>query len=145
MTIAALNIKPADDPFALYNDYWEKPVALDAIPDPERWYLIVRPIGKKLRTKGGLILPDQMIDDQDWTHGAGVVIKTGPSCYRGRKYADLGLTPEDAPQPGTLVVFESRAAPRRIRIDGQLYLIIIDDTVWGRATLDELSRLSFTI
>mgnify|MGYP001179290597 CR=1 FL=1 len=145
MAITKLKVDVANaDPFAIYNDYWDKPVPdLAAIPDPERYYMIVRQVGKK-RKIGSIILSEQTVADQDWTHGAAVVVKLGPSVYRGRKYEDMGLTPADAPQPGTLVMFEARS-PKRIKIDGELYLIIADDATFARPSLAELGRLAFTI
>lgn len=140
--IFSVDAAPAD-PFAIYADYWDKAVpALAHIPNPQRWYMIVRQIGKK-RKVGSIILTEQAVDDQDWTHGAAVVIKTGPSVYRGRKYEEIGLAPSDAPQPGEIVLFEARA-PRRIWIDGEVYLIIADDAVHSTVDLESLKHVSFT-
>lgn len=133
----------AGDPFAKFNDYWEVPVPpLNKLPRPKRWYMLVRQIGQKRKVRG-LLLPQQMVDDQDWTHGAAVVIKLGPSVYRGRKYEELGLTPEDAPKVGEIVYFEARS-PRRIWHKGQCYLIIADDATHSDDDLENLDDISFT-
>lgn len=108
----------------------------------ETTQILLRPVGIKRRV-GAIILADQTVDDQYWTHGLGRVAKLGPSVYRGKRFADLGLSPEDAPAIGTVVNYNART-PRRIKIDGEVFIIVNDDAIGLRIDPKQAHRVSFT-
>lgn len=118
-------------------------VPLEAIIEPDRWNIVIKQIGIKKKV-GSIYIPLEAQDAQSYTHGMAVVVKVGPSVYRGRKFEELNLTPDDGPKPGNIVYFEARM-PRRLKIDGEEYLIIPDDAVIGRFDRKHINRVSFTI
>jgi hypothetical protein len=117
-------------------------VPLKAIPDPARFNVIVKQVN--LRKKiGSIEIPDTVLADQQWHHGMGLVVKVGPSVYRGAKFADVGLTPEDGPKVGELWWFTARA-PLRLYVDNELYMLLSDDGLNGKFDRYELDRVRFT-
>jgi co-chaperonin GroES (HSP10) len=99
---------------------------------------------RKTSANGLIILTDQTIADQHWTHGMAEVVAVGPSVYRGKKFEDMGLTPEDGPKVGDIVFFESRA-PRRFKFNGELLLMVPDDAIGFSVDPDHADKISFTI
>jgi hypothetical protein len=120
----------------------------DPMPDlagieVETTQILLKPVGIK-RRKGAIIFSDQTIDDQYWTHGLGRVAKLGPSVYRGKRFADLGLSPEDAPPVGAVVNYNART-PRRVKIDGEVFIIVNDDAIGLRIDPAQAHRITFHI
>jgi hypothetical protein len=117
---------------------------LDKVPDPERWNLCIRQLGIKEKI-GSLYIPDSVKDAQSYTHGMGVVLKVGKCVYRGRKYEDLGLTPEDGPQVGDIICFRAHTAPTRLKVQDIEVMYIPDDAFYARATPDMVDSISFKL
>jgi hypothetical protein len=115
---------------------------LEAVPDPRLYYIVITQVAIKKKV-GNIILPDQAVADQDWTHGLGMVVKVGPSVGRGRRFEDLGDV--EIPEPGDLLTFRAGASPIRYRIDGRLFLVITDDSVICKVDRKHLHRIKFTV
>lgn len=111
---------------------------------PERWLMIVTPVGIKKKSKGGILIPEQAQDDQYWTSGLGMVVAHGPAVYRGRQFADKGLSPEDAPPVGSLVVYNAKT-PLRVKVDDLVLIYINDDATLARVPdASQAHRIVFT-
>lgn len=108
------------------------------------WHCVVKQIGIRRKSKGGLILPDQTVADQEWTHGLCMVVKAGPACYRGKKFEDLGIEPEDAPKPGELYLFTARS-PERIKVADETFILVPDDALKVRVDRKYINDISFKI
>ena len=115
----------------------------EALPDPDRFYMICKPVGLKKKV-GSIILTDSTVDNQQWTHGMVRILKAGPAVYVGKRYADMGLLPEDAPKVGDIVYIQPRQ-PMRFKVDGELYLMVQDDAVIGRVPKEHAHRIAFDI
>lgn len=117
-------------PYDLTDKWLGEPVAPDwllARFHLERYQILVRQLGIK-RKIGTLIMPDQVVDAQRWTHGLVLIVKCGPGVFAGKRFEDMGLSVEDAPKPGDVCGVESRiAASRRNYLLGQEYFILPDD------------------
>ncbi len=118
---------------------------LDKIPAPDRYYLCVKQIQIQTKTASGIIIPDQTVDAQTWTHGLAIVLAVGPSSYKGRKMEDLGLSSEDAPQVGTIICFRCRGAPERFKVQGVEVMYIPDDAPYARPTPEQVPFISFKL
>lgn len=126
------------------SDIWfGENVPLEAIPDPDRFNLVVKQVEIKKKI-GSIIVPSSTIDAQSWTHGMAVVVKRGPSVYRGKKFEEMGLSPDDGPKVGDVIYYESRA-PRRFKVDGEEFLVIPDDAVIARFHRAHISRIGFSL
>jgi co-chaperonin GroES (HSP10) len=97
---------------------------LDRMPDPTGWRLMILPYRGKNRTSGGVLLPDQVVDNSQLATVVGYVLKTGPLCY-----ADTAKFP-DGPwcKAGDWVIF-ARYAGSRFRIDGGEVRVLNDDEI----------------
>ncbi len=82
-------IKPSD---------WITP---DETPDPSPlprvvgWSILIRPQSVVNKTKGGLVLPDVLMDDLSRAHTVGRVLAMGSLCYthpdfRGERFCNVG-------------------------------------------------------
>jgi co-chaperonin GroES (HSP10) len=145
VTSSDIPAKFCPDAPAPFDELWcGETVPLEAIPEPERFHCVVKQVNLR-RKVGSIVLPDQVVSDQEWSHGLAVVVKTGPAQYQGAKFADMGLSQEKhGLKQGDLVFFEARA-PRRMKVDGELYAFIPDDAVLGRFDRRHVHRVSFTI
>lgn len=131
-------------PSSIGDDIWlGETVPVEAIPNPDRFNLVIKQVEIKKKI-GAIIIPGQVVDTQSYTHGMAVVVKAGPSVYRGKKFEDMGLTPEDGPKVGDVVFYESRA-PRRFKVDGEEFLVIPDDAVIARFDRAHLNRIGFNL
>jgi co-chaperonin GroES (HSP10) len=147
-TIAGIAVDKSD-PFAAvrpYVDLLDKDgkdltIPLEALPYPERFNLIVKPVGIK-RKVGSIILADQTVDAQQWTHGTAVVCKVGPSVFKGQRFKDMDLKPSDGPKVGDLVYIMPRN-PNRFEVDGELYMLIADDGIFARLDPKHAHRITY--
>lgn len=119
-------------------------LALEHIEDMHRFYMLVKPVGIKKKTKGGIILADTTVADQEWTHGIVQVCMLGPSFYKGKRFEDQGLTPEHGPQVGQLVYIQPRT-PIRFKIKGELFIAIADDGPVLTFNPDKIENISFMV
>ena len=143
MTDAMHAVLTENNPFAAVQPYVdnELKVPLEALPNPERFNLIVKPVGIK-RKVGSIILADQSVDAQEWTHGTALVCKVGPSVFRGQRFKDMGLAPSDGPKVGDLVYIMPRN-PNRFEVDGELYMLIADDGIYARLDPQHAHRIKY--
>ena len=55
---------------------------LDRLPDPTGWRILVLPYKGQGKTKGGIILSDETIEERGYTTVTALVLKVGPDAYR---------------------------------------------------------------
>ena len=58
---------------------------LERLPDPTGWRILVLPYKGQGKTKGGIILADETIEERGYTTVTGLVLKMGPDCYTDEK------------------------------------------------------------
>ena len=51
---------------------------LERLPDPTGWRILVLPYKGQGKTKGGIILADETIEERSYTTVTGLVLKVGP-------------------------------------------------------------------
>jgi co-chaperonin GroES (HSP10) len=143
ITDAIREVLTEKDPFAAVRPYVNEDlnIPLEALPYPERFNLIVRQVSIKKKI-GSIILADQTVSAQEWTHGTAVVCKVGPSVFRGQRFKDMGLGPEDGPKVGDLVYVMPRN-PNRFEVDGELYMLIADDGIFARLDPKHAHRITY--
>lgn len=122
----------------------EKFPDLRHVPEPARYYLIIRQLGIKEKI-GSVLLPDSAKDAQSYTHGVGVVLKVGPAAFKGRKFEDMGLTNEQGPKPGDVVQFQARGVPTRFKVQDIELLAIPDDAYYATVLPEQVPYVSFAL
>ena len=118
-----------------------------ALP-PQLYYCSVVPCNTVKQTRGGILLADQAVDHQKWTHGLGMVIATGPAVYRGRTFQELGLEPKDGPQSGDLVLYDPKI-PKKLQFDWKgrprEVVMVADHAFYAHVRREDINKISFVI
>lgn len=98
--------------------------AIDRIPRPTGWRIVVLPFRPPKKTKSGIVLAEQAVERQQIATVCGYVVSTGPLAY-----ADTDKFPEGPwCKKGDWIIF-GRYAGARISIDGGEIRILNDDEV----------------
>ena len=58
---------------------------LERLPNPTGWRILVLPYKGQGKTKGGIILADETIEERSYTTVTGLVLKVGPDAYRDKE------------------------------------------------------------
>jgi len=99
---------------------------MSKVPTPTGWRIVILPHKGVEKTKGGVILSDQLIQEQQWTTNVGLVLKLGPLAYRDKKKFPTGPWCKEQ----DWVIF-ARYAGSRLKIDGGELRILNDDEILG--------------
>lgn len=100
--------------------------ALERLPQPTGWRLLVLPWAGPQKTKGGIILSDKSHEMIQITTVVGYVLKMGDLCYKDQKRFPLGAWCKEK----QWVMF-GRYAGSRFRIEGGEVRILNDDDIIG--------------
>ena len=94
------------------------------LPLPTGWRLLVLPFKMKEKTKGGILITDDVIERSQVASTCGLVLKVGPDAYKDKeRYPDGPWC-----KKGSWVIF-ARYARSRIKIDGGEVRLLNDDEV----------------
>jgi co-chaperonin GroES (HSP10) len=97
---------------------------LDRLPDPTGWRLLVLPFKGQGKTKGGVILTDETIQERGYTTVTALVLKMGPDCYTDEKRYPKGPWCKK----GDWIIF-GRYAGSRFGIEGGEVRILNEDEI----------------
>ena len=86
---------------------------LEKIPQPVGWRIVLFPLKLKGKTKGGVILTDETVEESQITTNICKVLKTGSLCYKDKERYPDGPWCKD----GDLVII-TRYSGSRVKIDG---------------------------
>ena len=101
-----------------------KEPAMDRVPKATGWRIVVLPHKGIEKTKGGLLLTDKAIEEQQLTTNVGLILNMGPDAYADKtKYPNGPWCKE-----GDWVVF-ARYAGSRVKIEGGEIRILNDDEI----------------
>lgn len=95
---------------------------LEKVPDPCGWRIVLLPLKLDKKTKGGIHLTDDTIQESQMTTNICKVLKVGPLAYKGEKYGKIWC------KEGDWVIITTYAGSR-IRIDGGELRIVNDDEI----------------
>ena len=101
--------------------------AMDRVPQATGWRIVVLPYRGVEKTKGGLLLTDKAIEEQQLTTNVGLILNMGPDAY-----ADKNKFP-NGPWclKGDWIVF-AKYAGSRVKIEGGEIRILNDDEVLAK-------------
>ena len=104
----------------------EKDLTLESekLPKPTGWRLLVLPFKMKEKTKGGILITDDVIERSQVASTCGLVLEVGPDAYRDKERFPEGPWCKK----GTWVIF-ARYAGSRMKIDGGEVRLLNDDEV----------------
>ena len=117
----ALQEKYDQDPKKVEKDLTSETAKL---PKPTGWRLLVLPFKMKEKTKGGILITDDVIERSQVASTCGLVLDVGPDCYKDKeRYPDGPWC-----KKGTWVIF-ARYAGSRMKIDGGEVRLLNDHEV----------------
>ena len=101
--------------------------AMDRVPQATGWRIVVLPYRGVEKTKGGLLLTDKAIEEQQLTTNVGLILSMGSDAY-----ADKNKFP-NGPwwAKGDWIVF-AKYAGSRVKIEGGEIRILNDDEVLAK-------------
>ena len=99
---------------------------MEKIPNPTGWRILVLPYKGQGKTKGGIILSDETIEERGYTTVTALVLKVGPDAYRDKERFPNGPWCKKK----DWVLF-ARYAGSRIYIDGGEIRVLNDDEILG--------------
>ena len=97
---------------------------LDRLPDPTGWRMLVLPYKGQGKTKGGVILTDETMQERGYTTVTGLVLKMGTECYDNEERFPNGPWCKK----GDWIIF-GRYAGSRFGIEGGEVRILNDDEI----------------
>ena len=97
---------------------------LDRLPDPTGWRMLVLPYKVQGKTKGGVILTDETMQERGYTTVTGLVLKMGTECYDNKERFPNGPWCKK----GDWIIF-GRYAGSRFGIEGGEVRILNDDEI----------------
>ena len=96
----------------------------DKLPKPTGWRMLVLPFKMKEKTKGGILITDDVVERAQVASTCGLVLALGPDCYKDKeRYPDGPWC-----KKGSWIIF-ARYAGSRIKIDGGEVRLLNDDEV----------------
>ena len=110
--------------FALSDEKDESGSALDRLPKPTGWRILILPYTLPETTKGGIVLADETRQREQLATNVGYVVSLGPDAYK-----DEGKFPDGAwCKEGDWVMF-GRYAGSRFKIEGAEPRLLNDDEI----------------
>ena len=97
---------------------------IERLPDPTGWRILVLPYKGQGKTKGGVILTDETVQERTYTTVTGLVLKMGTECYDNKERFPNGPWCKK----GDWIIF-GRYAGSRFGIEGGEVRILNDDEI----------------
>ncbi len=109
------------------NEEENKEPAMERVPQATGWRMVIVPYKGVEKTKGGLLLTDKAIEEQQLTTNVGLILSMGSDAY-----ADKNKFP-NGPwcKKGDWVVF-AKYAGSRVKIEGGEIRILNDDEILAK-------------
>jgi co-chaperonin GroES (HSP10) len=125
----ALDLAMADDANQEQNKNEEDPSnleesAIDRLPQPTGYRLLIIPYYPSEKTKGGVYIPDQVRDREAFATVAAYVVRMGPDAYKDEQKFPTGRWCDEKSW-----ILIGRYAGNRFKVDGLEVRIINDDNV----------------
>jgi len=120
-------LKNNDDKKKEKNKEEDKEPAMERVPQATGWRMVILPYKGVEKTKGGLLLTDKAIEEQQLTTNVGLILSMGSDAY-----ADKNKFP-NGPwcKKGDWLVF-AKYAGSRVRIEGGEIRILNDDEILAK-------------
>jgi len=120
-------LKNNDDKKKEKNKEEDKEPAMERVPQATGWRMVILPYKGVEKTKGGLLLTDKAIEEQQLTTNVGLILSMGSDAY-----ADKNKFP-NGPwcKKGDWVVF-AKYAGSRVKIEGGEIRILNDDEILAK-------------
>ncbi len=104
------------------------------VPEPKGWTMLVAPLEIEDETEGGIAIPIERVEKENYATVICQVIKQGPLVYRLKKFdpgdeTDPGSDSWKWCREGDYVLLASSYGGQRIKVHGMEFRIINDDQI----------------
>ena len=95
-------------------------------PQPLGWKVLVHPNQAKKQTAGGILLPNQSLDNEEYLTAHGIILAMGELAYRDR---DTGSAWKgEWPKTGDRITY-GKYAGQKLTVNGVKLLLLNDDEI----------------
>jgi chaperonin GroES len=101
--------------------------ALERLPTPTGWRMLLLPFQGKKKSDGGVFIPDQVREREQLATVCGYILKLGPDCYKDAAKFPNGPWCKE----GDWVIF-GRYAGSRFKIEGGEVRLLNDDEILAK-------------
>jgi co-chaperonin GroES (HSP10) len=95
-------------------------------PRPMGWKVLVQPSQAKKQTKGGILLPSQSVDNEEYLTADGILLAKGELAYRDRETGQSWKG--DWPKVGDHITY-GKYAGQKVIVNGVKVLLLNDDEI----------------
>ena len=103
----------------------KKPFPAEKLPTPLGWTILVEMLQPKAQSDGGVFLPDESIDAQEYLRYTGKVISMGPLCFKGERFGGS----EPWCNVGDWITFGAHSGQTIKTTDERIFRLVSDDNV----------------
>lgn len=114
----------------------------DDLPEPHLFRCLVMFVRQRAVSKGGIILTDETLTLQNWSHQLVKIAKVGAYVCKGAAYAGYDIADEHIPKVGELWLIDPKQ-PRRIIFDDTTFVWVNDDQFHGKVNPKTVHRFKF--
>lgn len=114
----------------------------EGMPEPTPFRLFAMPVRVRKVSKGGIILPDDSVDAQNWMHQLYKIAAIGKGIFSGPAYKGVDFDEADFPKVGELWLAQPKA-PERFGYKGLNFVVLVDSQLRGRVDPDHLDGYKF--
>lgn len=98
---------------------------------PTEFKVVIKPIAVEEKSKGGIILPDDTKERDQYAQIEGTLIACSPLAFTYAKEEEWAAAGGRPPQPGDRVLYAKYAGTTRKGKDGNDYRIVNDKDLWA--------------
>ena len=102
-------------------------IGSNQLPRPMNWKVLIQPNDIKAETKGGILLPDKVKENEQILTAHGTVMAVGELAYRERETGERWKQ-EIVPQVGDKVTY-GKYAGQKIVVNNVRFLLLNDDQI----------------
>jgi chaperonin GroES len=104
----------------------EKTIGSHQLPKPVGWKVLVQPNPSKTKTRGGILLPSQSQENQEYLTAHGKILATGELAYRDRESGQSWKG--HWPKTGDRITY-GKYAGQKLSVNGVKLLLLNDDEI----------------
>ena len=143
--VTAFNPSAAQKDFEFHDPDDPIPEELGTGLKPEMFRLFVLPIRPLRKSAGGVYIPDQAVEYENWLSMMGRVAAIGEGCFkRTDMFGCIGSTLGDRIKRGDFIIYAAKA-PQRFQFKGARILIINDNWISGTVDPEYVRDLKFNV
>lgn len=115
----------------------------EGLKKPSLWRILAYPVGQRRVSPGGIILTDETLDVNNWTHQLYKIAAIGQQVFRGPAFAGYDISEDEIPKVGELWLIDPKI-PRRYTYDNYTICVLTDEQLIQRVDPETVPRFKFS-